>query len=74
MGLYIIIFVIGVIVGCILTISVCKLKNIGTLRVDTSDPYEDPYLFLELKRNVGNIQQKKYVLLKVNLENYVSQK
>ena len=74
MGIYIIIFMVGIVVGCILTARIFKLKHIGTLRVDTSDPYENPYLFLELKSDVGNIQRKKYVLLKVNIENYISQK
>ena len=49
------------------------MKRIGTLRVDTSDPYEEPYLFLELRRGVGDIKRMKYVMLKVNIENYIPQ-
>lgn len=70
----IITFAVGIVLGIILALVACKIKRIGTLRVDSSDPYEQPYLFLELKKDVGNLQHKKYVLVEVNLENYISQK
>lgn len=50
-------------------------KNIiGNLRIDRSDPAEDPYLFLELFNGVHTFSDKKTVHLKVRAENYVSQK
>ena len=63
----------GMLVGIAITIGVFRVKHIGTLRIDASDPYEKPYMFLELKKDVGNIWNKKYVLLKVNPESYISQ-
>lgn len=52
---------------------VLSLK-IGTLRIDRSDPTEAPYMFLEISKDVGDISGRKYVLLDVKNENYVSQK
>ena len=50
-------------------------KNIiGNLRIDRSDPNEDPYLFLELFNGIHTFSDKKTVHLKVRAENYVSQK
>lgn len=48
--------------------------SIGSLRVDTSIPNEEPYLFLELQKSIESIQAKKYVVLKVDLHNYISLK
>lgn len=47
--------------------------DIGTLRIDTSDP-DGPFMFLELSKDVNAVASKKYVVLKVNLKNYISQK
>lgn len=63
-------FVIGFLSACI---AVLRLK-IGTLRVDQSDPEDEPYMFLELSKNMGDITNRKYVLLDVRHENYISQK
>lgn len=49
-------------------------KPIGTLRVDQSDPYDNPYLFLELSGNPKKLPNQKYITLKVNVENYISHK
>ena len=64
----------GCLFGCVITVVVFRVKHIGTLRIDSSDPYEGPYMFLELKKDVGNIGRKKYVILKVNTKSYISQK
>jgi hypothetical protein len=63
----------GIGIGCGVTLFIFKTKNIGTLRLDASDPYEKPYLFLELKNECGNILKKKYVILEVNPKPYISQ-
>ena len=62
-------FAIGFICACI---GVLSLK-IGTLRIDRSDPGESPYMFLEISKGVGDVSGRKYVLLDVRNENYVSQ-
>lgn len=46
--------------------------RVGTLRIDRSDPSDQPYMFLELARNVGDITGKKYVILNVSTKNYIS--
>ena len=48
-------------------------RSIGTLRVDQSDPTEQPYLFLELDKPVESVINKKYVVFRVNKENFISQ-
>lgn len=63
----------GMVVGSVVTVVIFCSKNIGTLRLDASDPYEKPYMFLELKNDCGNILKKKYVVLKVNPKPYISQ-
>lgn len=64
-------FVVGVI--CVRT-SIRNERLVGTLRVDNSDPDDVPYLFLELTSNPEVIKQRKYVTLKVDVKNYLSQK
>lgn len=65
-------FVCGVGVGLILCHS--KHDMIGTLRLDHSDPQDDPYLFLELNKPLSEFISKKYVRLKVCIKNFISQK
>lgn len=66
-------FAIGVIVGCILVNIVQRIKSVGALRIDTSDP-DGPYIFLELDKGIDTISSKKYVLLRVKLRNYIPHK
>lgn len=70
-----------IIIGCIISAIIGLVigikshsKEIGTLRVDQSDPYDGPYLFLELSENPKKLLDKKYITLKVNVEDYVSHK
>lgn len=57
-------------------ISKLEQKPIGTLRIDSSDPDDGPYLFLELNQSIANLklQDKKFVILEVDATNYLSQK
>ena len=48
-------------------------RSIGTLRVDQSDPTEQPYLILELDKPVESVINEKYVLFKVIKKNFISQ-
>ena len=69
----VIILAIGVMVGSIITRIIIRPLDIGTLRIDTSDP-DRPFMFLELSKDVDTVASKKYVILKVNLKSYISQK
>ena len=69
----VIILAIGIVVGSIITRIIIRPLDIGTLRIDTSDP-DGPFMFLELSKDVDTVASKKYVILKVNLKSYISQK
>lgn len=69
----VIILAIGIVVGSIITRIIIRPLDIGTLQIDTSDP-DGPFMFLELSKDVDTVASKKYVILKVNLKNYISQK
>ncbi|WP_303045837.1 hypothetical protein [Turicimonas muris] len=69
----VIILAIGIVVGSIITRIIIRPLDFGTLRIDTSDP-DGPFMFLELSKDVNTVASKKYVVLKVNLKNYISQK
>ena len=75
MWLLIIGFVVGIIFGLVLyKILDSSKKTVGVLRVDRSDPYDGPYLFLELKSDPSLIEKRSSVYLKVDASNYISQK
>lgn len=73
---YIICLLVGLLIGALVTCLIFRIKKrtIGTLRVDQSDPDDEPYLFLELTSNVDTIKRHKHVTFRVNVENYLSQK
>lgn len=69
---------IGMIVGFVM-FGVCwylfKLEvGIGYLRLDHSDPSEEPYIFLELNQTPEKIKNHSYILLKVKAEDFITQK
>jgi hypothetical protein len=66
-----IIFGIGVLIGCIFTRIIFQTRLVGSLRIDTSDPDDSPYLFLELSKDIHEIYKNKYVMMKVNLKSFI---
>lgn len=65
----------GILTGMLIAKFAFRDKPIGSLRVDQSDPDSGPYLFLELSPDgADEIYKKKYVSLRVDLKNYISQK
>lgn len=69
-----IVFIIGILIGSIATNAIYQQARTGTLRVDTSDPEDGPYMFLEIDKGVENITSKRYILLKVDLHSYLPHK
>lgn len=67
-----IVFVLGAILGLITAKTVFKPKVVGNLHIETSDPVDGPYMFLELHKGVGDIYHEAYVVLKVDTKNYIS--
>lgn len=61
--------IIGIAIGLICGILLARKKPIGNLRVDHSD--DQPYLFLELDKDVGYIMRKKSVSLRVRVEDFL---
>ncbi len=66
-----IIFGIGVLIGFVCATIAIRTKSVGSLRVDTSDSDDSPYLFLELSKDIEEIYRKKYVTFKVRLKNFI---
>lgn len=69
---YVIIFVIGVIVGTVIFSLITFSNRMGYLRIDMSDPSDKPYLFLELETDMQRLCRKKQIVLQVKKENYIS--
>lgn len=67
----IIIFVIGIFVGYVIALLIFRTRSVGSLRIDTSDPDDGPYLFLELSKDMDVVYQKKYVTLRVNTKSFI---
>lgn len=81
MKIYILYFCIGVIIGMLMSFLYTKkfkknIKNIsGVIRVDTSDPVDEPYLFLELNPgcNPSSFKDGKIISFLISTKNYLSQ-
>ena len=69
----VLLLLLGFVLGGVITRIIFGAFRIGVLRIDRSDP-DGPYLFLELSKDVSYFSNKKYVLLRVNDKNYISQK
>lgn len=69
--------IVGLIIGFILGLIIMAFgfvnKIVGALRVDSSNE-DGPYLFLELNKPVLRATSQKYVVLRVEACNYISQK
>ena len=70
----IIIFLVGVLLGIFVSIIISRFRAVGSLRIDTSDADDSPYLFLELSSNVNEVYKQKYVTLRINTNNFISHK
>lgn len=64
----------GVLIGIGLSTFVFRVRSVGVLRIDNSDPTDGPYMFLELDKGVGDISRQKNILLRVKRENYIPHK
>lgn len=62
---------IGIVIGVLIGAVLFRRRPVGNLRVDHSDPTSSPYLFLELATDVETFMRKKYVTLKVRVEDFL---
>lgn len=63
---YLVTLIVGVFIGFVIerTITKLRLKPVGRLRFDTSDPEDGPYLFLEVDKGKSDqIYEKNFVIL-----------
>lgn len=65
---------IGMTVGFIIFFIVLKNNIVGNLRVDHSDLEDEPYLFLQLENDIKSISKKKYVIMKVQIKDFIPHK
>lgn len=63
----------GVAIGCPIYERMLRKKINGALRIDRSDPDDEPYLFLELNEKPDKLEDTKYITLEVVAKNYLSQ-
>ena len=72
--LEVVLVLMGVGIGIIISTITTHKKSVGVLRIDQSDPDDNPYLFLELKKDVNDVIKMDHVVLQVNVKNYISHK
>lgn len=65
-------FLVGVAVGIAIMLLMPKDPMMGVLRIDRSDPFEGPQLFLELKVNANEIAEHDYVTFEVLDQSYIT--
>ena len=70
----IIAIIVGAVIGIIVTLLIFSTVSAGNLRVDQSIPEDDPYLFLELTKSVSTVLMKKFVVLRVRVEDFIPHK
>lgn len=63
---YVILLILGFVIGYIIASQLHKSILVGTLQIIESDEIEQPYIFLELdKDNIDEICEMKYVHMRV---------
>lgn len=66
-------FICGVIIGIVKGFALDRKSCIGTIRIDRSDPYDPPYIFLELTEDLNSVESKRYAFVRISNKNYTSQ-
>ena len=73
-------FVLGLIIGLGIGIVTMLFRSepseLGTLRIvtPTSDPDENPYMFMELNKGVGDISRYEQGMFRISVEKYGTRK
>ena len=70
----ILLIIAGIVIGLIISAIRNEFRYVGSLRIDKSDPTENPYLFLEIDKGIGDISNRKYITLKVKREDFIPRK
>lgn len=64
----------GYVIGAIVTMLIFRKFIVGVLHVVKVESEDQPYLFLDLSKDVSSVENKSYVILKVNSKKNDSQK
>ena len=70
----VILIIAGIAIGLIISAIRNEIRYVGSLRIDKSDPTENPYLFLEIDEGVRDISNRKYIILRVKREDFIPRK
>ena len=73
LGIVALSLLLGLAFGILWTVLYFRSNNVGTLRIDRSEPDEPPYFFLEVT-DVKKIRNGKTIMMRVKEENYIPQK
>ena len=72
---YILVGIVCYFIGLLTYLVVLKPNPVGNLRIDRSDPDDEPYLFLEIERGkLEDIRDKRMIFLRVLNQNYITRK
>ena len=66
--------IVGIVIGIVIAALSVRMHLSGNLRIDHSIPEDDPYMFLELTKDVNTVLHKKFVVLKVRAEDFIPHK
>ena len=66
--------VLGIVIGYNIAMYRIRSKTFGAIRIDRSDPDDEPYLFLEIKQHPDALMNERFVMLEVRNENLISPK
>ena len=69
-----VVLAIGILVGGAIAIAIFYGFVVGTLKVVPHESGDQPYMFLELSKDVDFVTQSVYVVMKVDAHNYTSRK
>ena len=67
------VMLLGILAGFLICKGLYMRRNVGTLRIDRSEPDEAPYFFLEVT-NAKRIEDGKLITMRVEQANYRPQK
>lgn len=65
---------IGILIGVVLSVLIFRRLIVGTIQIDTSDPDGPPLMFARLNKSVSDVMHKNFVVMRVKVEDIVSQK
>ena len=65
---------VGILIGIVISLVSLFFCLVGTLRIVQSDPLDNPYMFLEIKKRIDDISRRKVVILRVQREDFIPHK